>query len=115
MGTRTRLRKVFTIAVLLTACGSSAQAFYFRGWPGDGVPKPPTIIKPTAPPEDNPPSGRPRPPTPPVDTPRGPTGGENPPSGTPEPGTLALAAIGLGALVLRQRRKGAKVANIATF
>ena len=107
MGMRIRLRRAATIAAVLAGMGlgGSAQAFYFRGWPGDGVPKPPILVTPNAPTDDNPPSARP--PEPPGVTPQSP-GGPNGPSGTPEPATLALAAVGLGVLAWRKRMRKAK-------
>lgn len=99
---RTRRRIVIWAATTAIVAGvaSPAPAFFFRGWPGSGLPKPPVLITPRAPTEDNPPSGR----DPDVDPPKPPPSPHGP-NGVPEPGTLALAAAGLGALVLRRRMR----------
>jgi hypothetical protein len=87
----------------------SAPAFYFKGWPGDGLKTPPSLIQPTAPSWSNPPSGRtdtdqhtpPNTPHESTDQPKPPT-----PQETPEPGTLVLAAMGLAGMGLRRFRIG---------
>src|SRR4051812_31465655 len=100
MGTRRRIMVGFVAAIGVIGIGGPAQAFFFRGWPGSGLPKPPVIITPNAPTDDNPPSGRTPDDQPPgTQTPQGPGG----PNGVPEPGTLVLVTAGLGALALRRR------------
>ncbi len=118
--TRSVARWLAAVVLGLTAA-PAAHAFYFSGWPGDGVPRAHTLINPVAPRIGNPPSGQDR--TIPGDNndsdqqpPRG--GGGPPPGGsdtgpggggpsshpvTPEPGTAALAVLGLGAVAVARR------------
>lgn len=96
-------------AVGLLAAGPAA-AFYFPGWPADGLPRGPTLLGPSVqqwtPPPLWPWSGYGTPP--PLDRPA--PGDERPPAPqvVPEPATLALAALGLGAVAVRRatRRPG---------
>ena len=93
------------LAVGATASGP-ASAFYFKGWPGDGLQPPPSLIQSNAPPWGNPPSGR-------LFTdesavygkPREWTEGQSSPQ-VPEPATLVLAAAGLIGLGVRRFRNG---------
>lgn len=100
MAKRQRIVVGFAATLVAAAVCSPAQAFFFRGWPGSGLPKPPVLITPKAPTDDNPPSGRP----PEDDNPKTPHTPQGP-NGVPEPGTLVLAAVGLGALALRRRMR----------
>jgi hypothetical protein len=107
---------LMAVAVVGVTVGH-VQAFYFGGWPGDGLPKTRTLLPENAPKEGSPPSAqlreeRPPPDTfkderenptvvPPTETP------ETPPPVVPEPTTVALAGLGIGVAVLaRWRRRG---------
>lgn len=87
------------VAALLMAAGP-APAFYWRGWPGSGVPTPPNLVPPTdqefPPPEERPPTDRP-PDRPPEKPPYKP-----PTEHVPEPGTGLIGLVGLGALTVRR-------------
>ena len=94
-------------AVGLTAA-NGASAFFFKGWPGDRIARPPTLLPPGTseqtprtvvefpPPTESPPGDT----TPPGG---GPPGG-GPPGTTPEPATGLLAAVGVGLVALARRR-----------
>ena len=85
---------------------NGASAFFFKGWPGDGLPRERTLLPPstqtTEPPGETewPPYRPPPPDQPPGEQPPG----GNPP-GVPEPATGLLAAVGVGVLALARRRK----------
>lgn len=104
-----RVRCAAAVAVGL-AGAHAADAFYFKGWPGDQLPRPPVLISPTVPPIAHPPSARieTQPPPPPIDTtpPDTPPGGSGGPTSTPEPASLLLVAAGLGALTAGRLRRG---------
>ena len=93
-----------TAATLILATTADARAFFFKGWPGDGLLRTPTLLGPRPNPgdhDDQPPGFEPS---------SGfgsliPPGGESPVlPAVPEPGTVVLAAVGLGALALARRR-----------
>jgi hypothetical protein len=96
------------VLIVVFCSASSGQAFYFAGWPGSGVSQPLTILGPQArsintkieTEEYIPP--RPRIPT-------EKTGNPEPPSAVPEPATWCLAALGLGVVGLRIRRRSGAV------
>lgn len=87
------------LAVALAACGP-AHAFYFEGWPGSGVTRPPSLL-PQVQVQVQRPGVEPSPlgPLEPIDKP--PVG----PNPTPEPATGLLGLLGLGALAVRRWRK----------
>ncbi len=96
-------------AVVCLAVSGTASAFFFRGWPGAGLPKPPTLVKPGSPPDTrgtvSQPPGFGSEPQPGERS--GPSGGgpvvpETPEA--PEPGTAVLAALGVGVVALARRR-----------
>jgi hypothetical protein len=84
---------------------NGAGAFFFKGWPGDGLPRERTLVPPSTqtnePPDET--EWPPYRPPPPDRTPTGPDG-KNPP-GVPEPATAVLAAVGVGVAALARRRK----------
>jgi len=87
---------------------NGASAFFFKGWPGDGLPRERTLLPPSS--QNNEPPGETewppyRPPTEPPPTKPPPTGptGENPP-GVPEPATGLLAMVGIGVAAFARRR-----------
>lgn len=92
--------------VLLAALGGtgSAHAFYWDGWPGNGISPPRTLVpNPIADGPKLPPNPNADPKFPPNNEPPGPTPGG--PSGVPEP-TSALAVLtGLGVLAARRLRR----------
>ena len=101
---RTRIRRVARFAAAAAVAlvvASPASAFYFRGWPGDGIPRDRNLVAPNDRFTDTE-VGR-------VEIrPRDPDEDETPTTNTatPEPGSLALAAIGLGVVgVLRRKRR----------
>ncbi|MGL6076270.1 MAG: PEP-CTERM sorting domain-containing protein [Fimbriiglobus sp.] len=98
--------------VLLVVVGSasSGQAFYFAGWPGSGIIEPPKLLGPQARSVQTSIDTEeriPRVPREPVSK----TGEPDPPGPVPEPGTLCLAALGLGIVGLRIRRRCGAVAG----
>jgi hypothetical protein len=103
-----RVRCVAAVAVGL-AGAHAADAFYFKGWPGDQLPRPPVLIGPTVPPIAHPPSARIDTQPPPSDTPPPPTdtppGGGGTPTSTPEPASFLLVAAGLGAFAASRLRR----------
>ena len=92
-----RLRLGLSGLLVVCCVGSSSPAFYFAGWPGDGIPRTPSLITPGQ-------SSNQIVPSPlfsdelktriPVER----TGTETP--ATPEPTTAALAVLGLGAVAV---------------
>jgi hypothetical protein len=88
--------------------GGPAAAFYFPGWPADGLPRAPTLLGPSVrlwTPPGQPGGDRPPPPIdrPPTDIPPGEWVDKPPaPQVVPEPATIALAALGLGAIAVRR-------------
>jgi PEP-CTERM motif len=112
--TRIRWAVAWPTAVLAClALSPAARAFFFRGWPGEGVPKVPTLTRPIPTDTDSRPPGVIREPNP--DDHTSAPGGGSPntpvsPAGTPEPGTAVLAALGAGVVALaRWRRKRPRV------
>jgi hypothetical protein len=104
-----RVRCVAAVAVGL-AGAHAADAFYFKGWPGDQLPRPPVLISPSAPVFAHPPSAHidTQPPPPPIDTTppdTPPNGGGKFPPPTPEPASFLLVAAGLGALAASRLRR----------
>lgn len=97
------LGSVVAVAAVLAAAGP-ATAFYWKGWPGSGIRREPTVVPPTDRPP-NPPTDEPW--FPPIDEPPPPPP-PPPPEQLPEPGTITVGLIGLGtvAVVRRLRRKG---------
>jgi len=91
-------------ATLILATTADARAFFFKGWPGDGLLRTPTLLGPRPNPgdhDDQPPGGINEPNPDDGSKP----GGESPVlPAVPEPGTVVLAAVGLGALALARRR-----------
>ncbi len=79
---------------LALASPTSAQAFYWTGWPGAGVSEPPSLI-PRQVVEEFPP-------------PKTPLDPSTPPKQVPEPATLVIAGLGLGVLGLRKVLKRKK-------
>lgn len=89
---RAALAATLAAGVVLPA---TAQAFYFPGWPGSGIPPPPSL---TPPPPGTPPG------TPPPDRPPSKPPGDPPPE-VPEPATAVLGLIGLAVIGARRSRK----------
>ncbi|MFO0848660.1 MAG: hypothetical protein U0871_08915 [Gemmataceae bacterium] len=96
MGVRWKpARWAAVLAVGATSAGP-ASAFYFKGWPGDGLRTPPSLIQPSAPSWANPPSVRTWTEPPPITRPpKEWTEEPNRPQQVPEPATLVLAPTGL--------------------
>jgi hypothetical protein len=108
--TRIRCAVAWPTAVLAClALSPTARAFFFRGWPGDGLPKPPALTRPLPGDTDSRPPGVPSEPNPGDHTSAPGGGGPNTPvspAGAPEPGTAVMAALGAGVVALvRWRRK----------
>jgi PEP-CTERM motif-containing protein len=101
------MRAAAAAAVGLVAA-NGASAFFFKGWPGDGLPRERSLLPPST--QTNQPPGETewppyRPPTdqpPPEEHPK-PT-----PPGVPEPATGLLAAFGVGVAAIARRRKRRK-------
>jgi hypothetical protein len=79
---------------------AEAQAFFFKGWPGDGLPRERTLIPPGANTPGNPP-----PPNFWIEEPPEPPPGNQSPPEIPEPSTVLLAAVGAGVVALARRRR----------
>jgi hypothetical protein len=102
MATTRRLRWLIAGAVGVLTAGE-APAFYFKGWPGDGLVNPPSLIQSTAPTWGNPPSGRLYEDMNPVSRPpREWTGETEAPQQVPEPTALVLAAVGIAGMGVRR-------------
>ena len=86
------------------AAANGASAFFFKGWPGDGIPRERTLVPPGNTidnPRQQPPEWPPEQPpwNPPPEKPP-----EEKPPGVPEPATAVLAAVGAGLLAFARRR-----------
>jgi hypothetical protein len=98
-----------TVLIVVLVVSGSAQGFYFKGWPGDGIPKETILVNPKAPPYENPPGTPSGPETePPRNNPKENPPGVNPPA-VPEPATglaavVGLAVLGIGRRLGRRRR-----------
>jgi hypothetical protein len=108
---RTRILRARRVASFAAAAAvaafvaSPASAFYFRGWPGDGVPRDRNLVAPKDRFTDTRPGRTTDRPPGPDDFPPGPSGPPQPPgSATPEPGSVVLAAIGLGLVGVLRRK-----------
>lgn len=90
------LAAVAGVVGIAASLPTTAQAFYFPGWPGSGIPPPKSL---TPPGSNNPPSSR----TPPKRPPEKPP--EEPPKETPEPASAIAGLIGLAMIGLRTVRR----------
>jgi hypothetical protein len=93
------LRSAAAVAIGLFAA-NGASAFFFKGWPGDGLPRERSLLPPST--QTNQPPGETE--WPPY-VPPGPGPGPGPNPGVPEPATAVLAAVGVGVAALLRRRK----------
>ncbi len=91
MTRRLLLAAVASVVGLAAVIPATAQAFYFPGWPGSGIPPPNNL---TPPGSNNPPSSRPPTKRPP----------DNPPKVT-EPTSAVAGLIGLAMIGLRRVRR----------
>lgn len=100
---RVRRFGLITAVAVLFVFSNSAQAFYWRGWPGSGLVTAPHLVDPNHPTPGNPPSDPlPLPGTENTYIPPG----VGSPESVPEPTTGLAGLIGLGAIAaLRRWRK----------
>ncbi len=93
--------RVFGLVAIVGLSAAPATAFYFPGYPGDGMPLRPTVMAPGI----ERPGSQPSPIL--AEDPLDPSSADpplplDPPPDVPEPATVALAAIGVGVVAVRR-------------